>query len=249
MSRRRPEMTTPEGGAGRPGAAPPPPADPPAPAPAGAGPATGGSITGGPAGPAGPVVELSPAARRVAVSVGGLAVLLAAIDAYVVVSIFVPILTRLGLAVNKLEQATPIVTGYLLGYVAGMPLLARVSDRYGRRIVIYAGLSGFIAGSAFTALAAYQTDHHFLPSWWSPETWLVIGRALQGLAGGALLPVTLALAADLFGEASRPRVHGGVGAAQELGSVLGPLYGAWIVGQFSDGAWPWIFWVNIPLAA
>src|SRR5262245_38267692 len=193
MSRRRPEMTTPEGGAGRPGAAPPPPADPPAPAPAGAGPATGGSITGGPAGPAGPVVELSPAARRVAVSVGGLAVLLAAIDAYVVVSIFVPILTSLGLAVNKLEQATPIVTGYLLGYVAGMPLLARVSDRYGRRIVIYAGLAGFAGGSALTG--------------WAPtENWLVIGRTLQGVAGGALLPVTLALAADLFAERSRARV-------------------------------------------
>jgi MFS family permease len=189
-------------------------------------------------------------ARRVAVGVGGLAVLLAAIDAYVVVSIFETILNGLGLPINHLERATPIVTGYLLGYVAGMPLLARVSDRYGRRLVIYVGLAGFAVGSALTGWSAWLGTNHpvsflgFLGS--NPaEQWLIVGRTLQGLAGGALLPVTLALAADLVAEHSRARVLGGVGAAQELGSVLGPLYGAWVA---TFASWKWIFWINIPLA-
>jgi MFS family permease len=178
------------------------------------------------------------AGRRVAIGAGSLAVLLGALDTYVVVTIMRDIMAPppdgVGIPVNKIQQVTPIITGYLLGYVAAMPLLGRASDRFGRKLLLQASLAAFAVGSVVTAVS---TDLGTL----------VVGRTVQGVASGALLPVTLALGADLWSQRNRAGVLGGIGAAQELGSVLGPLYGIFIVWLLRD--WRDVFWINVPLTA
>jgi MFS family permease len=173
------------------------------------------------------------AGRGIAISAGSLAVLLGALDTYVVVTIMRDIISTIGIPINHLQRITPIITWYLLGYIAAMPLLGRASDRFGRKLLLQVSLATFLIGSVITALS---TDLDVL----------VVGRTIQGVASGALLPVTLALGADLWAQRNRAGVLGGIGAAQELGSVLGPLYGIFIV--WLTSRWQDVFWINVPLA-
>jgi MFS family permease len=160
-------------------------------------------------------------------------VMLAAADTYVVVLALPSIMGDIGLSLNHLEAATPIISGFLLGYVALLPLLGRLSDILGRAPVFAGCLVVFAFGSLVTASAQDLTG-------------AVVGRALQGVGGGGLVPVTLAIVADLWPAGRRGVPLGVVGGVQELGSVLGPLYGAAIL-TFST--WRLIFWLNLPIAA
>lgn len=163
----------------------------------------------------------------------GAGVLLAAADTYVVVVALPEIMSGVGVGIGHLQRAAPVVSGFLLGYVAMLPLIGRLADEMGQRPVLVGCLGTFAAGSVVTATA------RSLPV-------LVAGRAIQGLGGGGLVPVTLAIVAAGWPPERRGLPFGVVGALQELGSVVGPLYGAAIVAL---AGWRWIFWLNLPLAA
>ncbi len=158
-----------------------------------------------------------------------MAVALAAADTYVVVLALTDMMTGVGLGIDALQKATPIISGFLLGYIAVLPLIGRLADLVSRQQILLACLAIFVVGSAVTALAVE------LPV-------LVSGRVLQGVGGGGLVPATLAIVADLWPADRRGTPLGVVGAVQELGSVLGPVLGA-VVLAVSD--WRMIFWLNV----
>jgi MFS family permease len=160
-----------------------------------------------------------------------LAVLVTAADTYVVVLALPDILAGVGVPLDELQRAAPIIGGFLLGYTATLPLLGRLADLRGRVPVLVGCLLAFALGSLLTA-----TADGLGPA--------VLGRGLQGIGAGGLVPATLALVADRWPPERRALPLGVVGAVQEAGAVLGPLAGAAVL-AVSD--WRAIFWLNLLL--
>ena len=166
---------------------------------------------------------------RLLLGLASVAVAFAAADTYVVVLALPDMMTSVGVEVVALQRAAPIVSGFLLGYVAMLPLIGRIADLRGRVPVLVMALVVFALGSLVTALA------YDMPS-------IVVGRFLQGVGGGGLVPATLALVADLYPAHRRGVPLGIVSAVQELGSVIGPLFGALVL---SVADWRAIFAINL----
>jgi MFS family permease len=166
---------------------------------------------------------------RLLLGLAAVAVAFAAADTYVVVLALPDMMTSTGVPIDQLQRAAPIISGFLLGYVAMLPLIGRMADLRGRVPVLVFSLVLFAFGSLVTALA------YDMPS-------MVAGRFLQGVGGGGLVPATLALVADLYPPHRRGVPLGVVSAVQEIGSVIGPLFGA-VVLAFTD--WRAIFAINL----
>jgi MFS family permease len=191
-----------------------------------------------------PTISANPPAinRTLLLLLAGAGLFITALDAYVVVTLLPAMVGDVGLTIDRFEQATPIVTGFLGGYVVAMPLLGAYSDVRGRAPVYALCMLVFAVGSAVTATAGLWP--------FAGLAWLVAGRFLQGLGGGGLVPLSLALAADLYRDRHRTIALGAVAAMQEAGSVFGPLYGATLAAAAgSIGGWRFVFWLNLPLAA
>ena len=173
-----------------------------------------------------------PGGSRYLLGLAALAVAFAAADTYVVVLALPEMMASVGIPLDELQRAAPIVSGFLLGYIAMLPLIGRISDLHGRVPVLVASLVLFAVGSLVTALAYDLTS-------------MVGGRFLQGIGAGGLVPATLALVADLYPPERRGVPLGIVSGVQELGSVLGPLFGAVVL---AFATWRGIFAINLAVA-
>jgi EmrB/QacA subfamily drug resistance transporter len=155
------------------------------------------------------------------------AMFLAALDQTIVAPALPPIARDLG----EFNAISWVVTAYLLSSTAVTPIFGKLSDLYGRRRLLLAGLAIFIAGSIGCALAPSMVA-------------LIVARAVQGVGGGALLSLPNAVIGDVVSPRERGRYQGYFASVYALASVAGPVIG----GVFAERlSWTLIFWVNLPL--
>ncbi|MDQ2853424.1 MAG: MFS transporter [Chloroflexota bacterium] len=147
-----------------------------------------------------------------------------------------------------LAHASWIINGYLLAYIVAMPLAGRAADLWGARRLYLVALMLFSAGSLAAGLSRAGGPQAGLD-------WLIAARVVQGLGGGALVPLSMALASHLFSGRSRAAALGFEGAATFVGMAVGPAYGAWVllnvalpIPGLDLVGWQWIFFLNVPAA-
>jgi MFS family permease len=124
-----------------------------------------------------------------------------------------------------------LFSAYLLAQAVSVPIYGKLSDMAGRKPIILTGIGLFLLGSVLCGVA------------WSMPS-LIAFRALQGLGAGAVLPVSITIAGDIYSLEERAKVQGYLASVWAVSSVVGPSLG----GIFSSlGLWRGIFLVNIPL--
>ncbi|WP_409057468.1 DHA2 family efflux MFS transporter permease subunit [Streptomyces sp. SYP-A7185] len=187
--------------------------------------------------PAGPGPEPGPAPGPpethahggVLVSIGALllGMLLAALDQTIVSTALPTIVSELG----GMEHLSWVVTAYLLAATAATPLWGKLGDQYGRKKLFQLAIVIFLISSALCGMAQNMPQ-------------LIGFRALQGIGGGGLMVLSMAIVGDIVSPRERGKYQGLFGAVFGATSVLGPLLG----GLFTEHlSWRWVFYVNLPI--
>ncbi len=132
---------------------------------------------------------------------------------------------------HGLQHYAWVFTAYMLTSTVTVPLYGKLSDIYGRRTFFLFGMLVFLLGSALSGMAQSMTQ-------------LILFRAIQGIGGGALFPIAIAIIGDLFPPAERGKWQGLFAAVFGFSAIIGPSLGGWITDHWG---WRWVFYVNMPI--
>ncbi|WP_246353544.1 MFS transporter [Streptomyces fulvorobeus] len=195
---------------------------------------TGGRGTQGtapalPSPPAEGPAPTTPRGRRPVVAALMLGMALAAIDGTIVSTAVPQIVGDLG----GFAVFSWLFSGYLLAVTVTLPVYGKLSDTFGRKPVLVAGIVLFLVGSVLCALA------------WNMAA-LIAFRVIQGLGGGALQGTVQTVAADLYPLRERPRIQAKLSTVWATSAVAGPAAGG-LLATYAD--WRWIFLINLPVGA
>ena len=179
------------------------------------------------AGPTAEAASLDHTSVRAIVAGIMLAMFLSALEQTIVA----PALPTIGRALGNVELLSWMVTGYLISTTVVTPLFGKLSDIYGRRRMMLVSIGVFILGSVACALAP------------SMEA-LIVGRVLQGVGGGGILPLAQTVIADLLSPRERPLIQSYTSAMFLAASILGPVLGGFLTDYVH---WSLIFWINLPM--
>lgn len=176
-----------------------------------------------------PAQDIQQQRQRLALILPGLllGMLLAALDQTIVGTAMPRVIAEL----HGLEHYAWVFTAYMLTSTVTVPLYGKLSDIYGRRTFFLFGMIVFLIGSALSGMAQSMTQ-------------LILFRAIQGIGGGALFPIAIAIIGDLFPPAERGKWQGLFAAVFGFSAIIGPSLGGWITDHWG---WRWVFYVNMPI--
>ena len=172
----------------------------------------------------------TPGARaRIAFAAVVLAMLPAVLDQTILATALPTIAHDLG----RLTDVSWVIAAYVVTAAASTPMWGKLGDRLGRKRLLQTSLVMFLAASAVCGAA-------------QDMTWLIFSRAVQGVAAGGLMTLSMAAVGDLVSPRERGRYQGYIAIAFALATVVGPLIGGVLV---EHASWRWVFYVNLPVGA